>query len=139
MSDVIASTDVSSPSASGANDLIRLGLVEAANAIRRGDVTSEAYTSALLQRAREKVDLNSFISIDEVGVLAAARDADKSRAKGATAPLLGVPIGVKDSYLTKGLATSFGLSSLQHFVSEEDADTVRAMSYRHLCGNCAKA
>ncbi|GGA40739.1 amidase family protein [Dyella nitratireducens] len=128
MNEKIAGTDVSSRSApTGATDLSTLGLVEAASAIRRGEVTSESYTLALLQRAREHADLNAFISIDEAKVLAAARDADKARAAGVTSPLLGVPIGVKDSYLTKGLATSFGVSALRHFVPKEDADAVRAI------------
>ncbi|MGY3697665.1 Asp-tRNA(Asn)/Glu-tRNA(Gln) amidotransferase A subunit family amidase [Bradyrhizobium sp. USDA 3240] len=60
-------------------------------------------------------------------MLTAARDADKARAAGSTVPLLGVPLGVKDSYLTKGLPTSLGLDSLAHFVPHRDADAVRAI------------
>jgi mandelamide amidase len=104
-----------------------LGLVEAASAIRSGEITSEAYATALLRQARALTELNSFISIDEAAVLTAARDADKARAAGSAAPLLGVPIGVKDSYLTKGLPTSLGLESLAHFVPVEDAGAVRAI------------
>lgn len=104
-----------------------LGVVSAAAAIRNGEITSEAYTTGLLQRSRALAELNAFITIDEDSVLAAARDADKARAAGSAAPLLGVPIGVKDSYLTKGLPTSLGLDSLAHFVPREDADAVRAI------------
>ena len=102
-------------------DLSSLGVATAAAAIRNGDITSEAYTAALLQRARTLAELNAFITIDEAAVLAAARDADKARAAGSAARLLGVPLGVKDSYLTKGLPTSLGLDSLAHFVPREDA------------------
>lgn len=108
-------------------DPASLGLAAAAAAIRNGDVTSEAYTAALLRRTRMLADLNAFITIDEAAVLAGARDADKARAAGSAAPLLGVPLGVKDSYLTKGLPTSLGLDSLAHFVPREDADAVRAI------------
>ncbi|KRP85962.1 indole acetimide hydrolase [Bradyrhizobium pachyrhizi] len=104
-----------------------LGLADAAAAIRQGDITSEAYTGALLARARTLAELNAFITIDETAVSEAARDADKARAAGSAAPLLGVPLGVKDSYLTKGLPTSLGLDSLAHFVPREDADAVRAV------------
>src|SRR5215510_11437766 len=103
-------------------DLTSLGVAAAAAAIRNGDITSEAYTTSLLQRARALAELNAFITIDEANVLAAARDADKARAGGSTGPLLGVPIGVKDSYLTKGLPTSLGLDSLAGFVPREEAD-----------------
>ncbi|MBR1160598.1 amidase family protein [Bradyrhizobium elkanii] len=104
-----------------------LGVASGAAAIRNGEITSEAYTAGLLQRSRALAELNAFITIDEDAVLAAARDADKARAAGSAAPLLGVPFGVKDSYLTKGLPTSLGLDSLAHFVPQEDADAVRAI------------
>jgi mandelamide amidase len=109
------------------SDFCSLGLAAAAAAIRKGDITSEAYTGALLQHARTLAELKAFITIDEAAVLAAARGADKARAVGSTAPLLGVPLGVKDSYLTKGLPTSLGLDSLAHFVPREDADAVCAI------------
>ncbi|UPK23364.1 amidase family protein [Bradyrhizobium sp. 131] len=108
-------------------DLTSLGLAAAAAAVGNGDITSEVYTTALLQRARALAELNAFITIDEVAVLEAARDADKARAAGSAAPLLGVPLGVKDSYLTKGLPTSLGVEGLSHFVPREDADAVRAI------------
>jgi indoleacetamide hydrolase len=108
-------------------DLSSLGLAAAATAVRNSDITSEAYTAALLQRARAFAELNAFITIDEAAVLTAARNADKARAAGSAALLLGVPLGVKDSYLTKGLPTSLGLDSLAHFVPREDADAVRAI------------
>jgi len=104
-----------------------LGLAAAAAAIRNGDITAEAYATGLLKRAGVFAELNAFISIDEAAVLAAARDADKARAAGSVAPLLGVPLGVKDSYLTKGLPTSLGLDSLARFIPQEDADAVRAI------------
>ena len=108
-------------------DVDSLGLATAAAAVRNGDITSEAYTAALLQRARALAELNAFITIDEAAVLEAARDADKAHAAGSAAPLLGVPLGVKDSYLTKGLPTSLGVEGLAHFVPREDADAVRAI------------
>jgi mandelamide amidase len=74
-----------------ADGLAELGVAAAAAAIRNGDLSSESYTSALLQRAQMHSDLNAFITIDETAALAAARDADRSRAAGSTAPLLGVP------------------------------------------------
>jgi len=108
-------------------DISLLGLAAAAAAVRNGEITSEAYTASLLQRTRALAELNAFITVDEAGVPAAARDADKARAGGSAAALLGVPLGVKDSYLTKGLPTSLGLQSLAHFVPREDADAVRAI------------
>lgn len=104
-----------------------LGVAAAADAIRKGEISSESYAKALLQRARDHADLNSFITIDEEAVREAARTADRAIASGATAPLLGVPIGIKDSYLTEGLRSTIGLSSLNSFVPRHDADAVQAI------------
>ncbi|MCA1439916.1 amidase [Ensifer sp. IC4062] len=110
-----------------AEGLAGLGIVAAAAAIRNGDISSESYTAALLKRARTHSDLNAFITIDEAAALAAARNADKARAAGFTAPLLGVPLAVKDSYLTQGLRTTLGVRNLEGFVPEKDAEVVAAI------------
>ncbi|WP_330243191.1 MULTISPECIES: amidase family protein [unclassified Streptomyces] len=115
------------PAVPGDSELAELGVAAAAAAIRNGDITAESYSAALLRRARDYSDLNSFITIDESAVLAAARDADKARAAGSSAPLLGVPIGVKDSYATRGVRTTLGVETLDSFVPAEDADVVGAI------------
>lgn len=111
----------------GADTFATLGVAAAATAIRNGEMSSESYTTALLQRARAHADLNAFITIDETAALAAARASDKARAAGTTAPLLGVPVGVKDSYLTQGLRTTLGVRNLESFVPDKDAEVVRAV------------
>jgi Asp-tRNA(Asn)/Glu-tRNA(Gln) amidotransferase A subunit family amidase len=110
-----------------AEALASLGVAAAAEAIRKGEISSESYASALLQRARDYADLNAFITIDEETMLDAARKADRAIASGATAPLLGVPVAVKDSYLTKGLRSTIGLSILDRFLPEQDAEVVQAI------------
>jgi mandelamide amidase len=115
------------PKEAGTEGIAALGVAAAAEAIRKGEITSESYASALLQRARDHFDLNTFITVEEDGVLEAAREADKAIATGATALLLGVPIAIKDSYLTKGLRTTLGVSTLKGFVPDQDADTVTAI------------
>jgi Asp-tRNA(Asn)/Glu-tRNA(Gln) amidotransferase A subunit family amidase len=108
-------------------DFAALGVASAARAIHIGDITSETYAAALLKRARREADLNAFITIDEDDLLAAARGADMARAAGSSSPLLGVPLGIKDSYLTKGLSTSLGLGPLAGYIPQVDADAVRAI------------
>ena len=120
-------TDHPAAGVSGNARLTELGVAAAAAAIRRGDITAESYVSALLDQARAQSELHSFVTIDEPSVLAAAAAADKARAAGATAPLLGVPLGVKDSYQTRDLPTSLGLGSLTDFVPGTDAEIVTAI------------
>ena len=91
MNDTIASS--SQTSAPEVQRFASLGLAAAADAIRGGEMTSEAYATALLRQARSHADLNAFITIDGDAVLEAAKNADKARSAGAEGPLLGVPIG----------------------------------------------
>ncbi|WP_345763047.1 amidase family protein [Diaminobutyricibacter sp. McL0608] len=116
------------PSISGGDDeLTELGVAAAAHAIRTGDITAESYAAALLRQARRQSDIHSFVTIDEAAVLAAAVAADQARAAGSTAPLLGVPLGIKDSYQTRELPTTIGLKSLQDFTPAADAEIVTAV------------
>lgn len=115
------------PHTTAAEQPAALGVAAAARAIRNGDISSESYAHALLRRAHDHADLNAFISIDGPAVLEAARAADLARAAGADAPLLGVPIGIKDSYLTQGLRTTLGVSNLVDFVPDHDAGSVAAI------------
>lgn len=110
--------------ASGVQDL---DLSSAAAAIRNGSMTSESYVTQLLDRAAGLSDLKAFITIDRASVLEAARAADKARAAGRSSPLLGLPIGVKDSYLTKGLPSSLGTSVLKNFTPNHDATVVASI------------
>lgn len=109
------------------DSLVALGVAGAAAAIRAGELSAETYAAALLRQAREQSDLNAFITIDETAVMTAARDADKARSAGASGPLLGVPLGIKDSYLTRGLRTTLGVSNLKDFIPDRDAEAVSAI------------
>ena len=108
------------------DELHELGLTAAARAVR-GELSSEEYIGQLLQRARDQADLNAFITIDEAAVLEAARQADRSLRQGGSAPLLGVPLAVEDSYLTKGLITTLGTSVLASFKPTRDALAVAVL------------
>jgi mandelamide amidase len=71
--------------------------------------------------------LNAFITIGQASVLQAARHADRSLRGGRGAPLLGVPLAVKDSHPTRGLTTAVGASVLATFTPTRDAGAVVAV------------
>src|SRR5271156_1547268 len=85
-----------------------LGVAEAANAIRTGEIKAEALAHALLARPAAHATLNAFITPDaERGRAlpraagrgpAAAREAARRRASGASlGKLHGVPLALKDN------------------------------------------
>ncbi len=83
-------------------------------------------TRALLARI-EKLDpvLHAFVTLTAEGALADAREAEAALRRGDPRPLLGVPVGHKDIYLTKGIRTTGGSALLADWVPDEDATCVR--------------
>lgn len=90
-------------------------------------MTSERYTQVLLERTRSLSSLNAFITVEDATVLDAARNADKARLAGRAVGLPGLPIGIKDSYMTRDLPTSFGTAVAADFRPTTDARVVKAM------------
>jgi indoleacetamide hydrolase len=90
-----------------------LGVAEAANAIRNGEITAETLADALLARAAARAYLNAFIILDNDRVRTAAWEADKRRASGASlGPLHGVPLALKDNLDTAEMPTTGGTPGL---------------------------
>jgi Asp-tRNA(Asn)/Glu-tRNA(Gln) amidotransferase A subunit family amidase len=88
-------------------DMHKLGLIEAAQRIREGRLSSEAYTAALLERiAALDAGVGAWAFLDPASALERARAAD--RAAGAGKPLAGIPVGVKDIIAAVGMPTEMG-------------------------------
>lgn len=110
------------------SNLIELSATSAVAAIRNGDIKSEDYARALLDRAAQHANLNVFRTLDREAVLEAARNADRRRASGADlGGLHGLPIPVKDSIDTKTLPTSNGTRALANFKPKDDAALLKPL------------
>jgi aspartyl-tRNA(Asn)/glutamyl-tRNA(Gln) amidotransferase subunit A len=103
-----------------------LGVVAAAEAIRSRQITATELVTALLQRIDAlEHGLLAWVTIDRDGALAAAKRADEQVASGRPlGPLHGVPIGIKDLYLTRGMPTQAGFEPLRGFDPGLDAEPV---------------
>jgi aspartyl-tRNA(Asn)/glutamyl-tRNA(Gln) amidotransferase subunit A len=115
----------------GATELTDLTAVEALAAMRAGRTSSEELTRAYLDRI-ERLDkglVQAYLTVTPELALEGARAADARRAQGEDAPLLGVPMALKDLALTRGVRTTCGSKMLESFVPVEDAtiwDKLRA-------------
>jgi aspartyl-tRNA(Asn)/glutamyl-tRNA(Gln) amidotransferase subunit A len=111
-------------------DLTRLSIDAAAALLGRKQISAVELTRAALERVRQtEADIHAFITVTEDVALAQARAADERRARGENGPLLGIPVGIKDIILTKGIRTTAGSKILGNFVGPYDA-TVTARLLR---------
>lgn len=120
----------SSGSADETPDVVGLSVVETLELLETGSTTSEALVQRYLERIAaydgtgESGGLRAIITVDKKAVQE-ARALDRERARGALrGPLHGVPIVVKDNYLTSDMPTTAGSSALSSYRSAEDATTV---------------
>ncbi|HKI31855.1 MAG TPA: Asp-tRNA(Asn)/Glu-tRNA(Gln) amidotransferase subunit GatA [Gemmataceae bacterium] len=95
-------------------------------ALTRGDLTSEAVTTAFLQAIRQREPkVQAFLHVDEAGALDQARAIDTRRQGGdAVGPLGGLPIAVKDVLCVRGQPTTCGSKMLAGFRPPYDATVI---------------
>jgi len=95
---------------------------ELAAALRGGRVTSTELTDLYIRRI-ERYDgrLNAVVVRDFDRARERARAADAAAGRGERAPLLGLPITLKESINVAGLATTCGVPEWKGYVSQHDA------------------
>jgi aspartyl-tRNA(Asn)/glutamyl-tRNA(Gln) amidotransferase subunit A len=96
--------------------------------LRAGATTAVELAETYLARIREQAALNAFLHVDAELTLAQARDADRRRAAGEDAPLLGLPIAHKDIFVTRGWRSTAGSKMLANYVSPFDATVVERLA-----------
>ena len=103
---------------------------ELAGLIRRKKVSPLEVVRAALDRiAKINPKLNAFVTLTAEEALREARAAERAlmRTKAPLGPLHGVPFGVKDLVITKGVRTTFGTPLYRDNVPTEDAPIVERM------------
>jgi amidase len=95
--------------------------------LANGEVTSDELVRGSLQAIDvSQSTLNAFRVVLTESALADAAEADRRRAAGDTAPLLGIPIAVKDDVDIAGVPTAFGTSGYVP-PATADAEVVRRL------------
>jgi len=98
-------------------DLTTLGIAAIRDGVRDGQFKAREVAEAFNAKVAGADALNAFLVKTPEHALAAADAADVARAAGETLkPLAGVPIGMKDLFATKGVATTAASKILEGFV-----------------------
>jgi aspartyl-tRNA(Asn)/glutamyl-tRNA(Gln) amidotransferase subunit A len=103
------------------SDLTKMKVAEARDALRAGDVTSVELTEACLGAIEGAGALNAYVHKTPEIALAQAKAAD-DRIKAGNAPAMcGIPMGIKDLFCTRGVASQAASRILEGFRPEYES------------------
>lgn len=102
-----------------------LTIAQARKKLDSKEISSVELTKFYLgQIEKHNERLNAFITISSDVALQQASMADERINKGESTPLLGIPLGLKDIYSTKGIRTTAASKILEDYTPEYDATAV---------------
>ncbi len=108
--------------------LTDLTLTQARQRLRTGAISAVALTQAHLERIRAlDPRVRAYLTVTEERALQAAEEADRRLAAGDDAPLLGLPLAIKDVLTTEGVPTTAGSRILEGFVPPYTATAVQRL------------
>jgi aspartyl-tRNA(Asn)/glutamyl-tRNA(Gln) amidotransferase subunit A len=109
--------------------LYELTIHEALDALRRKDFSALELTESYLARIDQyDPQVQAYLTVTAERARADARSADIRRSRGEDAPLLGIPIALKDIFCTEGIETTCASRILKGFVPPYDATVVRRLA-----------
>jgi aspartyl-tRNA(Asn)/glutamyl-tRNA(Gln) amidotransferase subunit A len=114
--------------ATNTKPLHELTLHAALDGLRSGTFTSVELTQALLARiAAVDPNVKAYLTVTPERALDQARAADERRRRGEDAPLLGLPLAIKDVLSTKGVRTTCGSRILENYAPPFTATVVERL------------
>ncbi|MCK8464304.1 Asp-tRNA(Asn)/Glu-tRNA(Gln) amidotransferase subunit GatA [Aliiroseovarius sp. S1339] len=102
-------------------DLNKLTIADARDAMRKGDLTSAELTEACLTEIEGAGALGAFVHNTPDLARAQAKAADERIKAGDAPDMCGIPLGIKDLFCTKGVASQAGSRILEGFVPEYES------------------
>jgi aspartyl-tRNA(Asn)/glutamyl-tRNA(Gln) amidotransferase subunit A len=108
--------------------LHELTIHEAQALMKKGEVSSVELTQATIDCILAvDNDVKAYLTLTPELALEQAREADERRARGENAPLLGVPLAIKDVICVEGVTTTCGSRILENFVPPYSATVIERL------------
>src|SRR6266436_6763156 len=110
-------------------NLTELTIHEAGERLRKREISSQELTEAVFQRISDtESKLHSYITLCRQTALEQAMKADERIKRGEYPnPLLGIPIAVKDNFLTEGIKTTCASNILGEFIPPYDSTAAKKL------------
>jgi len=102
-------------------ELAKLTIEKARDGLRKKAFSSAELTNSCLNAIQEAKGLNAFVHDTPEIAIKQATDADKALGQGDTSSMCGIPIGIKDLFCTKGVASQAASKILQGFKPEYES------------------
>jgi len=110
------------------SDLNKLTIAAARDALRKGDVTSVELTEACLTAIDGADALGAFVHKTPEIARERAKAADARIQKGDVPDMCGIPVGIKDLFCTKGVASQAASRILEGFKPEYESTVSRNLA-----------
>ncbi|MBS1894688.1 MAG: amidase, partial [Actinobacteria bacterium] len=118
------------PTTNSPYDVVGKSITDELAAMESGETTAAQIMKAYLDRIAAynggPLGFHAMISVNP-NAMAEAREADRLRAEGDKAPLLGIPIAAKDIYDTTEMPTTGGSLVFENYVPEKDSFIVQKL------------
>jgi aspartyl-tRNA(Asn)/glutamyl-tRNA(Gln) amidotransferase subunit A len=109
------------------SELSELTIAAARDALRKGEVTSVDLTEACLAAAEGAGALNAFVRHTPEMAVEQARAADARIQAGEAPAMCGIPLGIKDLFCTKGVASQAASRILDGFAPEYESTVTQKL------------
>lgn len=94
----------------------KLSMAEVKKSLIKREFSAEELTEFYLNRISKFSNLNAFITVCPEHAINQAKESDKRLSNGTACYLEGIPLGIKDLFLTKGIKTTAGSRMLYNFI-----------------------
>ena len=109
--------------------LIDYSIARLQTLLRSGEISAAELCAAYLDRiASVDGDINAYITVAAESARAAALAADQELATGKARPLAGIPIALKDIFITKGMRTTCASRILSDYLPPYDGTAVQRLN-----------
>jgi len=109
--------------------LYSLTVKDASDKLAKGDITSVELTKSILGRIKQvEPKVKAYITLCEEEALQSAKASDERRKNGKTlSEIDGIPVSLKDVFLTKNLKTTAASKMLEDFIPPFDSTVVKRL------------